>query len=75
MPIKKKTCFIRFIKPKLNYMLYIIDTSNDSESLKIKMGEMHMKKMKTGKKNRHHNLTIRKDEFREKTLVLELWST
>ena len=36
---------------------------------------MHMKKMKTGKKNRHHNLTIRKDEFREKPLVLELWST
>ena len=50
MPIKKKTCFIRVTKPKLNYMFYIIDTSNDSESLKIKMGDMHMKKMKTGKK-------------------------
>ena len=50
MPIKKKTCFIRVTKPKLNYVFYIIDTSNDSESLKIKMGEIHMKKMKTGKK-------------------------
>lgn len=38
MPIKKKTCFIKVTKPKLSYMFYIIDTSNDSEWLKIKLG-------------------------------------
>ena len=30
---------VRVTELKLNYMFYIIDTSNDSERLKIKIGE------------------------------------
>ena len=57
-------------------MFYIIDTSNDSKWLKIKIeGNAHEENEDRQKKNRHHNLTIRKNEFREKALVLELWST
>ena len=55
-------------------MFYIIDTSNDSKWLKIKIGGNAHEENEDRQKNRHHNLTIRKNEFREKALVLELWS-
>lgn len=56
-------------------MFYITDTSNDSKWLKIKIGGNAHEENEDRQKNSHHNLTIRNNEFREKALVLELWST